>query len=494
MPLLFKKIYYYDGGEALAFPDVYILPTYSDIESRFGSQIDISTQIARGMPKLTIPFISAGMDMVTEDDMASIMSLHGGLGEIHRNNSPDAQAELVRHVKEKMRTIEKDPPAVSESATVGDALSLLKKRQRGYVIVHKGEKFKGRFSGMATDKDFLSGTPDTPITKVMTPLIAKDDKNLITAEAGTTLTDAVKIMKDKRIEKLPIIGKNNNLIGVYTLKDFQYLQKYPNAASDAQGRLMVGAAIGVHEIDVERALKLVEVGVDVLFLDIAHGHSFYSQKMLKRLKVREKIKTPIIVGNVATKEGALFAYEIGADGIKVGVGPGFVCKTRNVAGTGVPQITAVLDVKEALSKKRDTPPIISDGGIREPGDPPKAIACGADSIMIGSALAGTDMSPGDLVRINGILQKRIRGMASKSVLEDRKRLGESTTNITIYAPEGRETFSPYQGSTQEFIQEYVGGLRSAMSYAGAHSIAELQKARLIHISANGGSEQIRPLG
>jgi IMP dehydrogenase len=215
--------------------------------------------------------------------------------------------------------------------------------------------------------------------------------------------------------------------------------------------------------------------------------------MVKRLKVIEKIKTPIIVGNFATKDGVLFAYDIGADGIKVGVGPGYVCKTRNIAGVGVPQITAVLEAKEVLSNKKNAPPIISDGGIREPGDSPKAISCGADSVMIGSALAGTDASPGDMVKINGMLQKRIRGMASRGAVEDRKRLGESTTNINVYAPEGRETFTPYQGLAKEMITEYVGGLRSAMSYTGSHTIKELQKAKLIHISGFGSSEQSRPI-
>ena len=493
MSLKKDKIAYYNNEEALALSDVYLLPSYSDVKSRFGSQIDIKTNIAIGAPKLNIPFISSGMDTVTEESMASIMALNGGLGEIHRNNSPAKQSDIVRKVKEKMRLLEKHPPMVSEHSTIGEAQDLLRFRNRGYVIVYRGDTFSGEIVGIATDKDFIAGEASTQITSVMTPFFPNNDRKMITADEGTSLSEAAQIMKTNRIEKLPILTKSGKLVGVYTLKDYQNLQEYPNAATDKSGRLLVGAAIGVHEIDVNRALILIENGVDILFLDIAHGHSVYSKDMIKRLKIKEKIKIPIIVGNVATKEGVQFAYDIGADGIKVGVGPGYVCKTRNIAGTGVPQITAVLEAKEALANKRKAPPIISDGGIREPGDAPKAIACGADSIMIGSLLAGTDMSPGDMVRINGMLQKRIRGMASKGVLEDRKKLSESTTNVIAYAAEGRETFTPYQGSTQEFIMEYCGGLRSAMSYVGAHNISELQDARLIHVSSFGSNEQGRPL-
>ena len=487
-----NKILNYYAEQALAFSDVYLYPSYSDIISRFGKQIDTSTYVAKDHPKINIPFISAGMDTVTENVMAEVFALNGGMGEIHRNNTPDKQKEMVRKVKEKMRIMEKDPPMVSESATITDALNLLKERNRGYVVVFEGSKFEGYISGIATDKDFIAGGSNTLISEVMTPLKGSKGRKLIYSNESTTLTQAVSIMKNFRIEKLPVLDKDNKLVGVYTYKDYQNIKNHPDAATDKYGRLIVGAAIGVKDMDIERALKLVEVGVDVLFLDIAHGHSIHTQKMMKKLKVVEKIKTPIVVGNVATKEGVIFAYENGADGIKVGIGPGYVCKTRNVAGTGVPQITAIISAKEALANKRKAPPIISDGGVREPGDPSKALACGADSVMIGSVFAGTDASPGDFIRINGILQKRIRGMASRGVLEDRKILGESTTDMKIYAPEGRETFTPYQGMTQELLYEYIGGLRSAMSYVGSHTIKEMQKSRLIRVSNNGAKEQGRP--
>lgn len=327
----------------------------------------------------------------------------------------------------------------------------------------------------------------------MTPLIPKNGRSLITVPKGTSFEKAVEIMKKERIEKIPVIDNQKKLVGVYTLKDYQHIKEYPNACLDDQGRLVVGAAIGVHEIDVERAHKLSKASVDVIFIDIAHGHSIYSKEMIRRLKIKEKIKTPIILGNFATKEGVLFAYEIGADGIKVGIGPGYSCITRNIAGTGVPQITAILEAKQALAGKRNPPPLISDGGVREPGDLPKALACGADAVMTGHVLVATDKSPGELVKIGGILQKKYRGMASKVALEKRKKLSESTTNEALYTPEGRETYVPFQGPTQNILNEYIGGLRSAMSYVGAHSIKELQNARLIHISTRGSSEQSRSL-
>jgi IMP dehydrogenase len=399
-----SKVEYYSGQEALAFSDVYLKPVYSDIRSRFSDQVDTSTLITRVLPRLKIPFISAGMDTVTEDEMAIELALLGGLGEIHRNCLPEGQAEMVRHVKEKMRKMATNPPQVSDKATIKDALELLRARNRGYVLVYKGNMPGGKIIGIATDKDFLAGSSTTNITEVMTPLTG-GKRNMLFVGPEVDLEKASQIMIKNRIEKLPVIDDKGILVGVYTLKDFMNFRDYPNATLDGKGRLMVGAAIGVREVDIERALRLIEAGVDILFLDIAHGHSIYSKEMIKRLKVTEKVKTPIIVGNVATREGVKFAVDIGADGVKVGIGPRFVCKTRNVAGTGVPQITAVMEAREVVSKMRSAPPIISDGGVREPGDVSKAIAAGADSVMIGSILAGTEKSPGDIVKINGMLQK-----------------------------------------------------------------------------------------
>ena len=431
------------------------------------------------------------MDTVTEDEMAATMALNGGLGEIHRNNAAEQQADLVRRVKERMRLIEDDPPMVSETASIDDALHLLEKRQRGYVIAYRGKNYHGEIVGMATSRDFEAGNLSDPITKVMTPLKRKGGKSLIVVSTNTTSAQAIKIMQENRIEKIPVIDKRGRFVGVYTLKDFENFQKYPNAVLDKKGRLIIGAAMGVHEIDIDRAHKLVDAGVDIIFLDIAHSHHKYTADMVKRLKIKEKIKVPIIVGNVATAEAVLFAYKLGADGIKVGIGPGFVCRTRDVSGTGIPQITAILEAREALKSKKNPPPLIADGGIRQPGDVPKAIAAGADSVMIGTIFAGTDKSPGEIVKHNGTLHKKVRGMALKKVQEDRMKLGDSTTNPKLYAPEGTERYIAYQGAVEDLLFTFIGGLRSGMSYVGAHTIAEMQKAPLIHISTHGSNEQHR---
>lgn len=488
-----KKIDYYNGNEALAFSDVYLRPTYSDIRSRFGDQINLSTPLAKNTPRLKIPIVTAGMDTVTEHQMATVIALNGGIGEIHRNNTPEEQSQQVKSVKEKMRLLEEDPPRVFEDATIEEVLNLLSIRKRGYVIVFK-KGSNEKLLGIATDKDFLAASPRTKISKVMTSVKGQDGRKLITAGENVNLEKAYKIMILNRIEKLPVLDKKGKLVGVYTIRDYKHIHSYPEAATDKRGRLLVGAAIGVHDIDVERAIRVVNAGADVLFIDIAHGHSIYSKEMVKRLKVKEKIKIPIVVGNVATKEGVKFACDIGGDGVKVGIGAGFVCKTRSVAGTGIPQITAIREAREEMEKKRYKIPINADSGIREPGDIAKAIAAGADSVMIGSLFSGTDASPGDLVKVGGVLQKRVRGMASKKVLEDRKKISDSTTIERRYAPEGRETFTPYQGSTEEVLYTFIGGLRSAMSYTGSHTIKQLQNAGLVHISGYGANEQKRPLG
>lgn len=487
-----KRIQYYETSEALAFSDVYLRPAYSDIRSRFGNQIDLATVFSNRAPRINIPIISAGMDTVTEYKMATIIALNGGIGEIHRNNTPEEQSHQIRLVKEKMRFLEEDPPRVFEDTTIEEVLKLLERRERGYVMVFKKGSNK-KLLGIATNKDFLAADIKTKISKVMTPLAGSDERKLIVANKNITLEKAYKIMIEKRIEKLPVLDRNKNLVGVYTIQDYNKFKNYPQAATDKQGRLLVGAAIGVHEVDIERAIQVTKAGADVLFIDIAHGHSIYSKEMVKRLKIREKISTPIIVGNVATNEGVKFACDIGADGVKVGIGPGFVCKTRTVAGTGVPQVTAIMEARNEIEKRKKAIPIISDGGVREPGDVAKAIAAGADSVMIGTIFSGTDASPGDLIKMGGILKKRVRGMSTKKVLEERKKISKSTTDISVYAEEGRETFTPYQGSTEEVLHEILGGLRSAMSYTGSHTIKELQKAKLIHISGYGANEQKRPL-
>lgn len=486
------KILYYPGYPALAFSDVYLYPAQSDVESRYGDQIDTSTTIARGLKPLNIPILTAGMDTVTGAQMAITIALQGGLGEVHRNNDPEEQANIVYEVKDRLRAIEENPPMVGEGATIADALTLLgEKRKRGYVIVHQGSEFTGPFLGLATPRDFKVGQPSDPLISVMTP---RDQVK--TVPQGTTLPEAVEFMKENRLEKVPVVDAEGNLVGMYSMKDHSLYEKYPNAALDDRGRLLVGAAIGVKDIDVERALRVVEAGADVLFLDIAHGHSIHSKRMMERLKKKEGINVPIVMGNVATPEGVIFAYNNGADAVKLGIGPGFACKTRTIAGVGVPQITAILEAREVLDKLSERIPLIADGGVRVPHDVQVAIAAGADAVMIGSVFAGTTDSPGNIIELDGKRMKLVRGMASTAVFNDRQRMGEITTDAVIYkaAAEGDEKLVSFKGGTREVIYEHVGGLRSGMSYVGAHTIPELQQARLIYVSSAGATEHGRALG
>lgn len=476
-------------GEGLAYEDVLIVPGSSDIRSRYGNQMDTSTQVAVGLPSIKLGIISANMDTVTESRMAATMASEGGLGIIHRFMPPENQAQEVRLVKERTRVIEESPPIISESATVTDALNLLNTRNRGYVMVHAGATFDSNFIGIATTRDFLSGSPDDPITHVMTPR-----KNIITVPNGTTLEEAVQIMKKSKVEKIPVVDTKGLLVGVYSLKDYQSLQEHPHASLDKFGRLMVGAAIGVKKSDIERAHMLVDAGADVLVIDIAHGQLVYVPEMLHTLKVKERITTPIITGNYATGEGVLAAYENGADGVKVGVGAGWVCKTRNIAGVGMPQITAIMEAAKALANKQNGIPIIADGGIREEGDYAKAIVAGANTIMIGSLFAGTEESPGEPVLVDGVLKKMVRGMASADAFADRQKLGDTTTVANRYVPEGRTTLTPYKGSVTKILYSFDGGLRSGLSYVGAHTIIEMQRiGRFTRVTGAGATENHRPL-
>lgn len=474
---------------SLSFSSVLIKPKRSSIKSRYGGQIDTSTKISKKAPKILRPIISSNMDTVTEHKMAIEMALNGCIGVIHRNMSPQNQANQVRLVKEKMRVFEENPPTVTEKATIKDVLNLLKIRERGYVIIHKGNSYNGKFVGIATTRDFIAAPPKTPIKQVMTPNLKG---RLFTLQQGTTLEKAVKFMKKNRIEKVPIVDKNGNLKGVYTLMDYWFKEKFPQASLDRFGRLMVGAAIGVKDLDVERAHKLIKTGTDILILDIAHGHLKYTKNMLKRLKGKENIKTPIIAGNFATAKGVKYARYNGADAVKVGIGPGFVCDTRSIAGVGVEQISAISEAAEALSS--DPIPIIADGGIREPGDVGKALVAGANSVMIGSLLAGTDKSPGTSVVVDGILMKNVRGMASASAFEERLKLGDTTSDSEKYVPEGRNVFTPYKGDTTDVLKQLVGGLLSTMSYVGAHTIEELhEKGEFTRRAPDGDKDEKRPL-
>jgi IMP dehydrogenase len=476
-------------GEGLAFDDVLLVPQRSSIRSRYSGEIDTTALVARGAPPIQVPIISSNMDTVTEAKMATTMALLGGFGVIHRFMSIDDQVNEVRKVKERMRVMEDQPPVICASATIHDARRLLRQRERGYVIVYEGEAFNGTLVGIATPRDFHAGMPDTPLREVMTPL-----ERLWSVPLGTNLEGAIAEMRKRRVEKMPVIADGNRLVGVYTTKDHQYYQQYPQASLDSKGRLLVGAAIGVQDGDVTRALALIAAEVDVLVLDIAHGELDYTQEILRRLKIIEHVSTPIIAGNVASVDGAKYVRDSGADGVKVGVGPGYVCETRDVAGVGVPQITAILNAAEAYKNDHQRIPIIGDGGIRKPGDVAKAIGAGADTVMIGSLFAGTDESPGEPVEHEGILKKMVRGMASASALEKRVSLGATTTNVEDYAPEGRTTFTPYKGKAGKVLKRLRGGLLSGMSYSNARTIKEMHaNAQFIIVRSPMIPEQRRPL-
>lgn len=474
------------------FDDVLILPRLADVESR--RRIDTSSIIVAALPRINIPVFSANMDTVTESEMAETMAKHGGVGVIHRFMTLEDEATQVRLVKEKMRVVELDPPKVPESATVGDVKNLLSasERKRGYVIVFEGPIFDGSFSGIATPRDYEYRSSDIPISEVMTK-----KANIITVPEGTSLEIAVSVMRDNRIQKVPIVKSDGKLYGVYTLKDKENFDEYPYASLDDIGRLMVGAAIGVKDIEKEirRAHLLEEAGADFLVLDIAHGGLKVVERMLKKLKIEEKIRVPIIAGNVATAEGIIYLRNAGADGAKVGVGPGLVCETRDVAGVGVPQVTAIMDTRRAVG---DNYPIIADGGIRKSGDLVKALTAGADTVMIGSLLAGTDKSPGEVISLDGgKYVKMVRGMASQSAFEDKMARTGEMTNTAVFNAEGRVIQTPFKGpnSTVETLYALKYGLQSGMSYIGANSVEEMpHRAIFIETTPAGASEHKRELG
>lgn len=476
-------------GEGFGFDDVLLVPQRSSIRSRFSGEISTAAPVARGLPMIEIPILSANMDTVTEWRMATTMALWGAFGVIHRFMNIPEQVKEVRRVKERMRVMEDNPPVISANATIADARRTLRERERGYVIVYEGEAFNGVCIGIATPRDFDAGEPSTLLRDVMTPM-----EKMWTVPAGTNLEGAVEVMRQKRIEKIPVINEAGGLVGVYTMKDYEHYQNYPQASLDKKGRLLVGAAIGVKEGDIERALRLCEAEVDVLVLDIAHGELDYTQEILHRLKITEGVRTPIIAGNVATVDGAKYIRDCGADGVKVGVGPGYVCETRDVAGVGVPQITAIMNAAEAFANDSERLPIVGDGGIRKPGDVAKAIAAGADTIMIGSLLAGTEESPGEAVEQDGVLKKMVRGMASASAFERRRTLGDSSTSVEDYVPEGRTTFTPYKGKASKVLKKLRGGLLSGMSYCNARTITAMHdSAQFVIVKNPAGPEQRRPL-
>ncbi len=458
---------------ALTFEDVLLVPKYSEVLPK---QVSLKTKLTKNI-SLNIPLVSAAMDTVTEHRAAIMMARLGGIGIIHKNMDIESQAREIRRVKKSESGIIIDPISVHFDSSVQEALDLMSEFRISGVPVINDEN---TLIGILTNRDLRFETKyDKKVGEVMTPM------PLITVSKGTTLDQAEEIFKTNKVEKLPVVGKNNKLEGLITIKDLKKRKEYPNANKDEFGRLRVGAAIGVGQLD--RATALVEAGADVLVLDSAHGHSKGIIDTVR--KIKETLSVDIIAGNIATKEATLALIEAGADAVKVGIGPGSICTTRIVAGVGVPQISAI-DECSSMGKANGVP-IIADGGIKYSGDLAKALATGASSVMIGSLLAGTVESPGEIITYQGRQYKTYRGMGSIGAMTkgSTDRYFQEGTATDKLVPEGIEGRVPLVGSIKDVIHQLTGGLRSSMGYVGGVDIADYQrKAEFVEITSAGLKE------
>ncbi|MEM6736502.1 MAG: IMP dehydrogenase [Bacteroidota bacterium] len=462
--------------EALTYDDVLLLPGYSEVLPR---DTDTSSPITRNI-RLNIPLISAAMDTVTEAKLAIAMALEGGIGIIHKNMSIEKQAIQVRKVKRSQSGMILDPITLHIDAQIRDAEAIMKENKIGGIpVVDKDNKL----IGIVTNRDlrFEKGM-NRPVMEIMTK------ENLITATAEVGLNEAEAILQEYKIEKLPIVDKDNKLTGLITYKDILKNKDRPNACKDEYGRLRVGAAVGVTSDIEDRIVALVKAGVDLVSIDTAHGHSKGVIDTAKQVK-KTFSDLELIVGNIATAEAAVALAEAGADAIKVGVGPGSICTTRVIAGVGVPQLSAVYESAKAV--KNTGVPIIADGGIRFSGDIAKAISGGANTVMIGSLLAGTEEAPGEVILYEGRKFKSYRGMGSVEAMEEGSKdryFQDAEDDIKKLVPEGIVGRVPFKGSVQEVLYQMVGGLRAGMGYCGAGTIEALQKARFVKISGAGVAE------
>ena len=456
--------------EGLTFDDVLLLPSRSEVVP---AQTDTRTLLTRNIA-LNIPIVSSAMDTVTESHLAIALAQQGGIGIVHRNMSIERQAEEVDRVKRSESGMIVDPVTVDPEQKISDALNVMKHYRISGVPVTK----KGKLVGILTNRDLRFETRfDLPIENVMTK------ENLITVAVGTTLEEAEAILHQHRVEKLLVVDDQYNLKGLITVKDIQKKLKYPNAAKDEQGRLRVGAALGSGGDFLERAQELVKKKVDVLAIDSAHGHSKGVMQAIAAVK-RALPDVELIAGNVATYEAARDLIALGVDGIKVGIGPGSICTTRVVSGAGVPQITAIAECSKAA--RGSGVPLIADGGIKYSGDVTKAIASGADSVMIGSLFAGTEESPGETILYQGRTFKSYRGMGSMGAMtagSDRYPQADTSGKLV---PEGIEGRVPYKGMLADLVYQLVGGLRAGMGYCGAATIADLRdQAKFVRVTSAG---------
>ena len=464
-------------GEGLTYDDVLLVPAFSEVLPR---EVSIQTKFSRNIT-LNVPIVSAAMDTVTESAMAIAMAREGGIGVLHKNMTAEQQAAEVRKVKRAESGMILDPVTLKKDNTVGDAQNTMREYSIGGIpIIDDG----GKLIGIVTNRDLrFEKDYDRQLSEVMT------SENLVTVDHGTSLKDAEIILQENKIEKLPVVENDGTLLGLITFRDITKLTLKPIANKDTYGRLRVAAALGVTHDAVDRARALVNAQVDAVIIDTAHGHTKGVVSVLKEVK-KEFPKLEVVVGNIATADAAKYLVEAGADAVKVGIGPGSICTTRVVAGVGFPQFSAVLEVAAAI--KGSGVPVIADGGIRYTGDIPKAIAAGADSVMLGSLLAGTKESPGETIIYEGRKFKSYRGMGSVEAMKQGSKdryFQDVEDDIKKLVPEGIVGRVPYKGDLYESIHQFIGGLRAGMGYCGAKDIETLKETgQFVKITASGINE------
>jgi IMP dehydrogenase len=462
-----------EGDYALTYDDVLLVPQYSEVMPR---EVSLKTRLTREI-SLNIPIVSAAMDTVTEYRMAIAMAIEGGIGILHKNMNIEEQATQVRRVKRYESGLIVDPITLGPNGTIGEAKQIMKEHSIGGIPIVDEQN---RLIGILTNRDIRFEENDQrPVKEVMTK------EKLITVPEGTTLDKATEILRKYKIEKLPVVNERGELVGLITYKDIIKQKHFPNANKDALGRLRVGAAVGVGEDTLERVDCLLQAGVDVIVVDTAHGHSVYVLRMIQKIKTRFP-DLQVIGGNVATGEGTKALIEAGVDAVKVGVGPGSICTTRVVAGVGVPQLTAVMKSYEVASQYNV--PIIADGGIKYSGDIVKALSAGADSVMIGNLLAGTEESPGQTILYEGRKFKEYRGMGSLEAMQKGSKdryFQDAEDDIKKLVPEGVVGRVPYKGNVSEVLYQLIGGVRAGMGYCGARTIPELRQVKFVRITHAG---------
>lgn len=462
--------------DGLTFDDVLLIPAYSEVLPR---NVELSTRFSRNI-SLNVPIVSAAMDTVTEAKLAIAIAREGGIGVIHKNMSIAEQARQVHAVKRAENGMIYDPVTITRGSTVAEALAIMKEYHIGGIPVVDEDK---KLVGIVTNRDLrFERNLDSLVDDVMT----KD--NLVTTSQSTDLQQAADILQRYKIEKLPVVDKDGRLVGLVTYKDITKAKDKPYACKDKLGRLRVAAGIGVTKDSMQRADALVEAGVDAIVIDTAHGHSKGVVDVLKAVKSKYP-DLDVVVGNIATGEAAQYLVKAGADGVKVGIGPGSICTTRVIAGVGVPQLSAVYDVAKAL--ECTGVPLIADGGIRYSGDIVKALAAGAYSVMLGGMLAGVEESPGETIIYNGRKYKSYRGMGSLEAMEKGSKdryFQEGENDVKKLVPEGIAARVPYKGTLYEVVYQMIGGLRSGMGYCGAHNIEELHNAKFTRITTAGVTE------